>query len=81
MADDVTSFEDLRARVVKSVALLVSVPRPAIDHTEAFSMLLETPNRTFTLVACDCALTFKLPIFYFHVTTAYSLFRTNGVPL
>ena len=34
-----------------------------------------------TLSGADYFLLFSLPNFYFHLTTAYNILRTNGVPL
>jgi hypothetical protein len=42
---------------------------------------LKTPNNTFTFKARDYLVGFAIPNFLFHVTTAYALLRSKGVPI
>ncbi len=81
MADEETTFADLHARIDKTIALLESVPREAIDGKEDAAVTLQTPNRTTEFTGQSYALTFVLPNFYFHVTTAYAILRHKGVPI
>lgn len=81
MADEETTFADLHARIDKTIALLESVPREAIDGKEDAAVTLQTPNRTTEFTGQSYALGFVLPNFYFHVTTAYAILRHKGVPI
>ena len=81
MADEETSFADLQARIMKTIAFLQTVPRAAVDGKEDVPVVLETPSRSFTFTGRSYALEFVLPNLYFHVTTAYSILRMRGVPI
>lgn len=81
MLDDEATFADLQARIAKTVEFLNAVPREAIDGQEDRPVQLVTPGRTVDFTGRGYALGFVLPNFYFHVTTAYALLRTKGVPV
>jgi hypothetical protein len=81
MPDTEVSFEDLQARIAATIAFLTTVPREAIDGREDAVVELALPNKTLTFTGQSYALTFAIPNFYFHVTTAYALLRMHGVPI
>jgi len=81
MPDEEKSFADLQERIAKTVAFLKSVPRDAIDGKEAAPVELKTPSRTLEFTGQSYVLTFVLPNFYFHLTTAYAILRNRGVPV
>ena len=43
--------------------------------------MLKTPGGDFSFTGRSHVLSYSLPNFYFHVTTAYALLRQAGVPL
>jgi hypothetical protein len=79
--DTETSFAELRARVGRAVALVESVPRAAIEGSEARPITIRTARGTMESTGMPYLLTFALPNFWFHVTTAYALLRHRGVPV
>jgi hypothetical protein len=81
MADDETSFDDLQARIAKTIAFLNTVPANSMDGREDAEVILTTPNGSMPFTGQSYVLGFALPNFYFHVTTAYGLLRRAGVPL
>ena len=80
-ADDEQSFGDLADRIARTRAFLEAVPRSAIDAREAATISATIGRAPVTIGASDYALTFVLPNFFFHVTTAYDVLRANGVPV
>lgn len=80
--DNEKTFAELRDRVARTLAYIKSVPESAFDG--AGTRAVELPRRggdprRFT--GEGYLVSFVLPNFYFHVTTAYALMRHNGVPL
>ena len=82
-ADDETSFEQLRARIVATLEFIGSVPRERIDGSEAREVTIPLRGRAETLSVrgMEFLLHFAHPNFYFHMTTAYGLLRHGGVEL
>ena len=77
--DDETTLGDLRARIEKTTAYLVSVPKAAFEGAEDRTVVLKTRGGEMSSSGKDYLLTFVLPNFYFHLTTAYAILRHNGV--
>ena len=80
-ADEERSFAELQDRIARTQAFLAAVPRAAIDDQAAATISANIGRTPVTIAARDYALSFALPNFYFHVTTAYDLLRHRGVPL
>jgi hypothetical protein len=79
--DNEVSFDDLKARVAKTVAYIESLDPTAIDGTEEREISLTRRGETTVHRADDYLLKQALPNFYFHCTTAYDILRHNGVAL
>jgi uncharacterized protein len=80
--DKEQSFEELRALVARTTAFIGSLDAVRFDDSEQREIVLRpgTPReRTFTGQAY--LLTYGLPQFFFHVTTAYALLRHNGIEI
>jgi len=79
--DDETTFEELEARIAKTVAFIQSVPPDQVDGSEerAIQIVLRSGELNFTGQAF--LLHFVMPNFFFHVTTAYAILRHNGVEI
>lgn len=78
-ADTEASFDDLQARIAKTVDFLNSVDRAAIDGHEDRNVLLKVGGQELSFEAQRYLLQFALPNFFFHVTTAYAVLRNAGV--
>jgi uncharacterized protein len=76
-----TTFPELQERIAKTIAFLETIKPDQINGGEERTIELKTPNRTMTFNGLDFLLRFSLPNFLFHVTTAYAVLRSQGVPL
>ena len=80
--DNEATFEDVRARVRRTIDYVGSVPAAQIDGSEAREVVLPMRNREpLRFNGHDYLRQFALPNFFFHVTTIYALLRHAGVPL
>lgn len=77
--DDETTLADLRARIEKTVAYLASIPQSAFEGAAERTVVLKTRQQEVSYTGKDYVLTFAVPNFYFHLTTAYAILRHNGV--
>ncbi len=81
MEDNEASFDDVKARIAKTIEFVKSVPAEAINGKEDAEVHLKFPNGEFKFDARSFLLGFVHPNFYFHVTTAYDLLRMKGAPI
>lgn len=74
------SFADLHALIVRTLAFIDSVPQTAIEGHEdrKTATRVGTPQEK-TYTGQSYLLTYGMPQFFFHVTTAYAILRHNGV--
>jgi hypothetical protein len=80
--DDVeTTFEDLHARIQKTIDYLKEFNAAQIDGSEERSITLKMRSGPIEFTGLSYLLQFVLPNFYFHVTTSYDILRHNGVEL
>lgn len=80
-ADDEKTFADLQARIARTVDFLRSVTPDRIDGSEGKAIEIKAGGTVLRFKGQDYLLTFALPNFYFHVTTAYDILRHNGIPV
>ena len=82
MADTETSFAELKARCDRTIAFIESVDRAAIADGESREVVMRFPNgQGYRWTGRDYLTGFALPNFFFHVTTAYAILRSQGVGL
>jgi len=81
MPDTETTFDELQARIAKTVAFLESVKPDQFLGAEDRTVTLKFPNGEMNFSGRDFATLFAMPNFYFHVTTAYGLLRHKGVDI
>jgi hypothetical protein len=81
MPDTETTFPQLKERIAKTIAFLDTITREQVDSRHGATIELPLPGRTMTFTAPDFLMQFSLANFLFHVTTAYALLRSRGVPL
>lgn len=79
--DTERSFEELKARIAKTLDFVQSVKRERIDGTEEKEIVLQMRSGERRFTGLQYLLGHALPNFYFHVTTAYNILRHNGVEL
>lgn len=80
--DTEQTFPELQARIAKTLALLESIAPAAFEGSEQRQIVLRpgTPKER-SLDGRAYLLSYGLPQFFFHVTTAYGLLRHNGVAI
>jgi hypothetical protein len=79
--DNEQTLADLRARIAKTQAFLATVqPEDLAQVTPDQKVKVPYPMGK-VMNAEDALMSRAVPNFFFHVTTAYALLRTNGVPL
>jgi len=81
MPDTETTFPQLKERIAKTIAFLDTITKEQVDNRHGATIELPLPGRTMTFTAPDFLMQFSLANFLFHVTTAYALLRSKGVPL
>ncbi|WP_437735065.1 DUF1993 domain-containing protein [Sorangium sp. So ce1335] len=77
--DNEASFDELQARIAKTVAFLNGLRREQIDGSEDRDVTIPTRGQALQFKGLPYLLNFVLPNFYFHVTTAYAILRHNGL--
>ncbi len=80
-ADSETTLLELKERVAKTIDYLATVTAAQLDGSETRDIRLKVGGNELTFSGQHYLLGFALPNFYFHVTTAYAILRSNGVPL
>jgi hypothetical protein len=80
-ADTEATFPELKERIAKTLTFLKSVTAAQIDGSEERPITLKMRAGELKFQGQDYLLHFALPNFYFHVATAYSILRHNGVEL
>lgn len=78
-ADDEKTFEELIARVQKTLDFIGTLTAAQIDGSEAREISLVSPRGTMKFTGQNYLFQFVLPNLYFHSATAYNILRHNGV--
>jgi len=81
MPDTETTYDDLKARVAKTLAFVESITPDQVSDDLERTIELPLPRGAMTFTAKDFVLTFSLPNFLFHVSMAYALLRHKGAPI
>jgi hypothetical protein len=80
--DEEKSFDDLKARIAKTLDYVKSVKGADIDAGAGKDVTFPIgPEKTMTLPGAQYLVHVVLPNFYFHATTAYDILRHNGVEI
>ena len=80
--DDEQTFEQLKARIAKTIAWLDTVPAAKLDGTEDKDITFPVGRETTRTMKAEAYLKhWALPNFFFHVSMAYAILRHNGVDL
>jgi hypothetical protein len=77
--DEEKSFEELKARIARTLDFIASVDKGALDAgLDKDVTFPRGPSATVTMKGTDYLTRFAVPNFYFHATTAYDILRENG---
>lgn len=80
--DNETTFEELRARIARTLDVLQSVPASALEGSETRPVKVPGRDRTLEFKSgVEFLQRFAIPNVFFHATTAYNILRHNGVDL
>jgi hypothetical protein len=80
--DNESSFDELKARIDKTLEWLASVRPEQLDGTEDKDVTVPVGREATRTMKAEAYLKhWVLPNFYFHITTAYAILRHNGVDL
>ena len=79
--DTETSFEELRGRVSRARAYVLSVPTEAFAEAATHPVTIKMRGQDVTMPGQQYWTLYCLPQIYFHLTTAYNILRHNGVEL
>ena len=78
-ADTEASFDELQARIAKTLDYIKSFKPEQIDGSDDKDIVLKIGGKDYPFKGTDYLLHFALPNFFFHLTTAYAILRHNGV--
>ncbi|MDF9787231.1 DUF1993 domain-containing protein [Polynucleobacter sphagniphilus] len=79
--DNETTLAQLQERIAQTVTFLDTIKPEQIDGSEAKEIKFSIKEWNFEFVGQQYLLTWVIPNFYFHVTTAYNILRHNGVEI
>jgi len=79
--DTEKTFEELQARIAKTLEFIGSVKPAQIDGSEEKEIVLKLRGKDVSFKGQAYLLGFAWPNFYFHVATAYNILRHNGVEI
>ena len=79
--DKEQSFEELRARIAKTIAFIESFTPAQINGSEERAIELKIAGHELSFKGMEYLVGFALPNFYFHIVTAYNILRHNGVEI
>ena len=79
--DTESTFAELQARIKKAVDFLQGFKPAQIDGSEDKAIVIKTPNRELNFKGQPYLVSFVIPNFYFHITTAYAILRHNGLDI
>jgi len=82
MPDVETSFEELKARIGKTLGFVESADEAALDAGLGRDVTFPRgPSATVTMQGERYLTLFAVPNFYFHAATAYAILRQNGIQI
>ena len=79
--DNESTFAELQERIAKTIAFAKSIKPEQVDGTEAKEIKFSIKEWNLEFVGEQYLLTWIIPNFYFHVSTAYNILRHNGVEI
>ncbi|PVZ83862.1 DUF1993 domain-containing protein [Serratia sp. S1B] len=79
MPDNETNFAQLHQRIEKTISYVQRFQPADFADTDGREIELKGASYEYHFSAEDFLLTFAMPNFYFHLTTAYDILRNQGV--
>lgn len=75
------NYANLQSLIADTSAALKKLTPEAVNASEGATVFFEFRNNKLPFTAEEFLLSFSLPNFHFHATTAYDILRSKGVPL
>jgi uncharacterized protein len=80
--DNETSFEQLRARIARTITFMKSLPAKDFENSETRDIKVPAgPDRTLEFKGLNFLQNWAIPHVFFHVATAYNILRHNGAEI
>ena len=79
--DTETTLPELRERIARTLAFVQGVPAESFDGAESRTVTFKVRGHELAFGGADYLITWALPNFYFHITTAYAILRHNGIEI
>ena len=79
--DTEQTIPELKARIVKVLDFIGSIPAARIDGSEEREVVMKMRGQDVKFQGMQYLFGHAWPNFYFHVTTAYNILRANGVDI
>ena len=80
-ADTEQTIPELKARIAKVLDFIESVPAAKIEGSDEREVVMKMRGQDMKFQGFQYLAGHALPNFYFHVTTAYNILRSNGVEI
>jgi hypothetical protein len=80
-ADTEATLAELKDRIARTIAFIQTIPAAAFDGAEGKTITVKAGPRELTFPAVQYLNGYAIPNFYFHLTTAYNILRSNGVEI
>ena len=81
LADDETTFDELKARLAKVSEFIGALPAAQFEGAETRPIALKLGGHEVKYTGANYLFGYGLPNFYFHASTAYDILRHAGVPV
>jgi hypothetical protein len=79
--DSEKTFEELQARLARTIAFVESFSPGQIDGSEDKEIALKVGGNDMNFKGLPYLVGFAIPNFYFHLVTAYNILRHSGVEI
>ena len=80
-ADTETTVVELKERITKTIAFIATIPDAAFEGAESRTITLKVGQRELSFPGQQYYASYALPNFFFHLSTAYNILRSNGVEI
>lgn len=80
-ANDAKSFANLQQRLDATIAYLRAIDPSDLEAGLDRTIVIEHPRGSMSANGRQFLIAFAIPHFFYHVTTAYGILRSQGVPL
>ena len=79
--DNEQTFDELKARIAKTISFIDTLEPNRIDGSEDRDIITSAGPNAKSFKGQAYLLSYALPQFFFHATTAYAILRHNGVEI